>query len=60
MALVDQIMAIYPALTVSDFDLRSGTIHLQNDTGVQEDDYILSWANSNPQPTQAELDATGQ
>ena len=60
MALVDQILAIYPTLTASDFDPRGGTINLQNDTGVQEDDYIASWTNSNPQPTQAELNATGK
>jgi hypothetical protein len=60
MALVDQIMAIYPTLTTLDFDPRGGTILLQNDTGVQKDDYIASWTNSNPQPTQEELNATGK
>jgi hypothetical protein len=60
MALVNQILAIYPTLTTLDFDPRIGTIHLQNDTGIQKDDYIASWTNSNPQPTQAELDATGK
>jgi hypothetical protein len=60
MALVDQIMKIYPTLTTLDFDPRFGTIYLQNDTGAQEDDYIASWTNSNPKPTQAELNATGK
>jgi len=58
MALYDQIIAIYPALTQIDFDPTHGTIHLQNDSDGKGD-YIKSWTNSNPQPTEAQLQATG-
>jgi hypothetical protein len=56
MALYDQIKAIYPTLTDEDF---LTTIHLQNDSDGKGD-YIKSWTNSNPQPTQAQLEATGK
>ena len=57
MALYDQIKEIYPSLTSNDFAPNTGTIHLQNDG---EGDYIKSWTNSNPQPTQEQLQATGK
>jgi len=56
MALYDQIKAIYPSLTEADFD-HKGTIILQNDG---QGDYIKSWTNSNPQPTEEQLKATGK
>ena len=59
MALYDQIIAIYPTLTSQDFDALKGTIHLQNDSDGNGD-YIKSWTNSNPQPTQAQLQSTGK
>jgi hypothetical protein len=58
MALYDQILAVYPTLTTADF-APNGTIHLQNDSNGKGD-YIKSWTNSNPQPTQAQLEATGK
>jgi len=58
MALIDQIKAIYPSLTEVDFDTH-GTILLQNDSDGKGD-YIKSWTNSNPQPTEAQLQATGK
>jgi len=59
MSLYDQIMAIYPTLTSTDFVPITGTIHLQNDSDGKGD-YIKSWTNSNPQPTEAQLQATGK
>jgi hypothetical protein len=56
MALYDQIKAIYPTLEDKEFiDL----IQLQNDSNGKGD-YIKSWTNSNPQPTEAQLTATGK
>jgi len=56
MTLYEKIISIYPTLTVEDFLPNVGTIHLQNDG---QGDYIKSWTNSNPQPTEAELNAIG-
>jgi hypothetical protein len=58
MALYDQIKAIYPTLTDADFGFQ-GTILLQNDSDGKGD-YIKSWTNSNPEPTAAQLAATGK
>jgi XkdW protein len=58
MALYDQIKFIYPQLIDEDF-APEGTIRLQNDSDGKGD-YIKSWTNSNPQPTQAELISTGK
>lgn len=52
--LYQKIMQIYPSLTNEDFAPIGGSISLQNDGNG---DYIKSWSNSNPQPTQAQLDA---
>jgi len=57
MALIDQIKDIYPTLTLDDFDPIKGTIHLQNDG---DGDYVKAWTNSNPQPTNEQLRATGK
>lgn len=54
MDLYTKIITIYPQLTSSDFNLDSGTILLQNDG---QGDYIASWTNELPQPTQEQLDA---
>lgn len=54
MTLYDKILKIYPTLTSVDFDPKKGNIVLQNDGNG---DYILSWTNSNLQPTQTQLDA---
>lgn len=60
MALIDQIMAIYPTLTNEDFDPFKGTIHLQNDSD-DKGDYINSWNHPTlAQPTEAQLQATGK
>jgi hypothetical protein len=57
MSLKDQILAIYPSLVENDFIQPKGTILLQNDG---QGDYIKSWTNSNPEPTQDQLQATGK
>ncbi len=54
MTLYEKIMAIYPFLTIEDFGLINGTIQLQNDGN---EDYIKSWTNSNPKPTDSQLNA---
>ena len=60
MDLYTKIITIYPTLTINDFLPPLQTIVLQND-GDEKGDYIKSWENSNPQPTQEQLDAiTGQ
>lgn len=56
MTLYEKIMAIYPNLTAKDF---ATTIILQNDSDGNGD-YIKAWTNSNPQPSQAQLEATGK
>ena len=56
MELNEKIMAIYPSITAEDFSLDKGTILLQNDSDGKGA-YIKSWNNSNPQPTQEQLDA---
>jgi len=62
MSLYDKIMAIYPELTIADFDTyRDGTIELCNNTGEQADDYIAKWEHPTlAQPTQEQLDAVGE
>jgi len=59
MPLIDQIKTIYPSLTDADFHPNSGNIHLKNDSDGKGD-YISKWENSNPQPTEAQLQATGK
>ena len=54
MNLYEKIIQIYPTLTNGDFNPFSGTITLQNDGNG---DYISSWKNTNPQPTQEQLDS---
>jgi hypothetical protein len=54
MTLYDKIIALYPSLTEGDFDPIKGTILLQNDGNG---DYVKTWTNSNPQPTQDELNS---
>jgi XkdW protein len=56
MTLYDKIIKIYPTLTSADFLPTTGTIVLQNDSDGRGD-YIREWKNSNPQPTQEQLDA---
>jgi XkdW protein len=56
MTLYDKIIKIYPTLTSADFMPPTGTILLQNDSDGRGD-YIREWKNSNPQPTQEQLDA---
>lgn len=53
MNLYEKIINIYPSLTLNDFIPKIGTIMLQNDG---DQDYIKSWDNENPQPTQQQLD----
>ena len=57
MVLYDQILAIYTTLKLEDFDPITGTIYLQNDGNG---DYIKTWTNNNPQPTETQLQATGK
>ena len=54
MTLYQKILLIYPSLTDSDFDPIYGTIVLQNDGN---NDYIAKWTNSNPQPSEFELNS---
>ena len=56
MSLYEQIIQIYPTLTNNDFMVNKGTILLQNDG---KGDYIKSWTNDFPQPTEEQLTATG-
>jgi len=56
--LYDQIMKIYPNLSVYDFNPVNGTILLQNDSD-EKGSYIKKWTNINPQPTAEQLAATG-
>jgi hypothetical protein len=54
MDLYTKIITIYPQLTYVDFMPELGTILLQNDG---QGDYIASWTNELPKPTQEQLDA---
>jgi hypothetical protein len=54
MTLHDKIMKLYPELTYDDFSSVGGTIELQNDG---QGDYIKSWTNKNPRPTEKQLAA---
>lgn len=56
MTLYEKIIKIYPSLTMSDFISGDATIFLQDDNDGKGP-YIKSWNNSNPQPTQEQLDA---
>jgi hypothetical protein len=56
MTLIEKIRLIYPNLQDDDFLGFEATIHLQNDGG---EDYIKSWSNANPQPTQQQLREVG-
>jgi hypothetical protein len=48
MSLFDEVIAVYPELTMKDFNPRSGSILLCDDgDGVQ---YIAKWENSKPLP----------
>jgi hypothetical protein len=58
MTLQEKIKIIYPSLVNSDFSILNGTIFLQNDSDGKGD-YIKSWANINPQPTDEQLNAIG-
>jgi hypothetical protein len=55
-SLYEKIVQIYPSLTDEDFSPTRGTIFLQNDSDGKGD-YIKSWNNVNPQPSQSQLDA---
>ena len=52
MSIIEKIIKIYPSLTINDFSPIYGTIIIQNDGNG---DYIKSWLNSNPQPTEQQL-----
>ena len=55
MTLFNKLMKIYSTLTLSDFDLKTGTINLQNDG---EGDYIAKWEHPTlTQPTEDQLNA---
>ena len=56
MNLFNKIIYIYPSLQIEDFFGATATIQLQND-GDDKGDYIKSWTNINPKPTQSQLDA---
>lgn len=50
----EQILQIYPSLTSADFNPFTGTIRLQdNSDGLGS--FIISWTNSNPEPTQLQI-----
>ena len=57
MTLYDQIISIYPSLTNNDFSPIGGSILLQNDG---QGDYIKSWTNEYPRPTEEQLGITGK
>jgi hypothetical protein len=51
----EKIKTLYPSLTDADFDLRSGTILLQNDSDGKGD-YIKAWNHPTlPKPTTEQL-----
>lgn len=55
MNIYEKILSIYPELNVKDFDLRDGTITLQNDLDGKGD-YIAKWEHPTlPRPTEQEL-----
>jgi len=54
MSLFEEIIAVYPELTDSDFNPVSGVILLQNDSDG-EGDYIAKWDYSQPIPTGLKL-----
>jgi hypothetical protein len=55
MTLYEKIIAIYPELTLNDFDFAYGKIKLQNDSDGKGD-YIAKWEHPTlPRPTDEEL-----
>jgi hypothetical protein len=54
MTLYDKIIALYPELTIQDFNPLTGTITLQNDSDGKGD-YIAKWEHTLPRPTDEEL-----
>jgi hypothetical protein len=55
MTLFEKIIAVYPELEVSDFDILMGSIQLQNDG---DGDYIAKWDHPTlPRPTDEQLGA---
>lgn len=59
MGLYQKIVSIYPEL--SDYNFAFSDIRLQNDTGLEGDDYIAKWEHPTlAQPTQEQLDAVGE
>jgi hypothetical protein len=56
MNLIQKIIQIYPSLTIQDFIVPNGTIVVQNNSDGKGE-FIAYWNNSNPQPTQEQLDA---
>ena len=57
MTLYEKIIAIYPQLTIVNFNPISGTIHLQNDSDGRGD-YISKWEHPTlARPTQEQLDS---
>jgi hypothetical protein len=55
MTLFEKIIAIYPELKISDFDILMGSIQLQNDG---RGDYIAKWNHPIlPRPTEDQLNA---
>lgn len=55
MTLYDKIIALYPELTIQDFNPISGTITLQNDSDGKGD-YIKEWNHPTlPKPTDEQL-----
>jgi len=56
MILYNKIISLYPSLTDADFDIKRGTITLQNDSDGNGD-YIAKWEHSTlTRPTQTQLD----
>ena len=49
MSLYSEIKEVYPELTVADFDSRTGTIHLRDDSDGLGG-YIEKWENALPLP----------
>ena len=58
MTLFEKICAVYPTLTIKDFDINNSSILLQNDG---KGDYIAKWEHPTlAKPTQEQLDGVKQ
>lgn len=54
MSLYDDIVKVYPELTIDDFDPMNGKIHLHN-AADGKGDYIAKWQYNKPIPEEFKL-----